>query len=340
MYKTLRKPNVLICSYAFWPSLGGLELTSEKLAFWLSQNGYDVSVITFTPLGNYSERENMPFNIIRRPSLLQQLKIFTQSDIIISKGLSNKCCWPMLFLNKKFLIWHAGLYKKNENIINSILRKKLINVGISVANSRSTAVQNKYRYDAIVYPGYSENVYIDKTPWEKRTGLIYLGRLSHDKGCDVLIEAIKNIPDINLKIIGDGPERNRLEQLAQTLGVNNRVNFVGRLEPLECNELLNTAKVLVVPSRHEEGFGTVALEGLASGCRVVVSNGGGLPEAVGSTGFIFQMNNIGDIVECIKKALNSPITQTEIDAKKLHLKNNTFNEIAQQLISLATNKRD
>jgi len=87
-----------------------------------------------------------------------------------------------------------------------------------------------------------------------------------------------------LAIVGDGPEVASLRNEVQSLGLSSYVTFLGRLDGPELVGELNRSRVLVVPSIVEEGFGLVALEGIACGCRVVASDVGGLREAVGSCG--------------------------------------------------------
>lgn len=336
MSNDLKKSRILICSYVFWPSLGGLELTSEKLAFWLSNKGYEVEVITFTNLRKYEERKDFNFKVIRSPNPLQQLEIFSRNDIIISKHLALRCCWPILFSQKKILLWHATWYKLSENIINKKLRKLIMRKAINIANSKPIAEHLDFS-DAIVHPGFAEEIFENKIEWSERQGFIYLGRLSSEKGCDLLLQALVKIPDQKLSIIGDGEKKADLEKLCHTLGLSSRVQFLGKMYPQDCVQQLNKARVLVVPSLYEEPFGTVALEGLAAGCRVVVSSGGGLQEAAGPTGIVFQSGDINCLVQAMEDALNMPITQNEIDQRNFHLRENTFDMIAQQLMSLLPN---
>jgi glycosyltransferase involved in cell wall biosynthesis len=69
------------------------------------------------------------------------------------------------------------------------------------------------------------------------------------------------------------------------------VTFVGRVTDEQLNTLLNQHRIMIVPTREGEGFGVVALEGIACGCVVVGSSCGGLPEAIGDCGRIFENGN-------------------------------------------------
>jgi glycosyltransferase involved in cell wall biosynthesis len=118
---------------------------------------------------------------------------------------------------------------------------------------------------------------------------VFCGRLVSDKGCDLAIRALAEVRRANraatLTIIGDGPEKGPLMQLAQALGVSDAVTFTGALPFREVAARLRAHRCTVVPSIWEEPFGIVVLEGLASGCEVIVTDRGGLPEALGGLGW-------------------------------------------------------
>src|SRR5690606_40338743 len=99
-----------------------------------------------------------------------------------------------------------------------------------------------------------------------------------------------------LTIIGDGPEAPVLKALAVKYGLEHKVDFKGSLQGKELVDCLNQHKLILVPSRWEEPFGNVALEGMACGCIPVVSDGGGLAEAVGHAGLTFQRRATAGVV--------------------------------------------
>jgi glycosyltransferase involved in cell wall biosynthesis len=69
---------------------------------------------------------------------------------------------------------------------------------------------------------------------------------------------------------------------------------------------LNQHQILVVPSKYDEPFGVVALEGIACGCAVIGSNGGGLPEAIGPSGITFPNADIGALENAMERLLTRP----------------------------------
>jgi len=103
-----------------------------------------------------------------------------------------------------------------------------------------------------------------------------------------------------LLLVGDGPERQNMEQLCRDLNLMDDVRFLGKLDPVE--ELLAVSDLFLMPSE-TESFGLAALEAMACHVPVIASNTGGIPEIVvnGKNGF---MSNVGDVNEMAKNALN------------------------------------
>jgi glycosyltransferase involved in cell wall biosynthesis len=109
-------------------------------------------------------------------------------------------------------------------------------------------------------------------------------RLERRMGLDTLIVAWKRVveavPGATLLVIGDGSARDDLQHLAREVNVSDSVRFQGRVDDVDLVAAYQAADVSVVPSIALEGFGLVALESLACGTPVVVTDCGGLPEAV------------------------------------------------------------
>jgi glycosyltransferase involved in cell wall biosynthesis len=116
--------------------------------------------------------------------------------------------------------------------------------------------------------------------------LLAVSRLTHQKGMDVAIRALPQLPDdLVLVVLGEGPERGELERLARGLGVEQRVFLLGRVPDVAA--WLQRAHVFVHPARWE-GFGLGVLEAMLAGLPVVASNVSSLPELVvhGETGLL------------------------------------------------------
>jgi glycosyltransferase involved in cell wall biosynthesis len=115
--------------------------------------------------------------------------------------------------------------------------------------------------------------------------ILYVGRINWKKGLDRLVEALRDIPKARLIVAGNDEERltPRLRAVAEAAGVAGRVEFPGYVEGEAKRRLFAEAAVFVLPSV-SENFGNAALEAMAQGCPVVVTQGVGLAEAVHASG--------------------------------------------------------
>jgi glycosyltransferase involved in cell wall biosynthesis len=109
---------------------------------------------------------------------------------------------------------------------------------------------------------------------ERERRVVYVGRLSVEKGVDTLLNAVRGL-DCTVEIIGDGPERARLEAIA-----GDNVVFLGQQPTPVVMERVKAARLLAVPSRWYEGFPVVVLEAMAAGTPVLASRIGSLAEIV------------------------------------------------------------
>jgi len=109
--------------------------------------------------------------------------------------------------------------------------------------------------------------------------LLFVGRLSPEKGLPTLLEAAAQIPEVPLWIAGDGPERERLEQEARDRGLD-KVRFLGQVPQRRVVELLRGCRALLLPSRSPENCPLSVLEAFACGKPAVGSRLGGVPELI------------------------------------------------------------
>jgi glycosyltransferase involved in cell wall biosynthesis len=108
---------------------------------------------------------------------------------------------------------------------------------------------------------------------------VYVGRLSSEKGVDVLLQALHRCGDPPFVLLGDGPLHGPLEEMARDLGLRN-VTFEGRVDRVQLDQILGTARYLVMPSLSDENSPLAVFEALARGVPAIVTDRGGLPELV------------------------------------------------------------
>jgi len=113
-----------------------------------------------------------------------------------------------------------------------------------------------------------------------------VGRLTAQKRVHLVLEALARMSDltVRLTIVGDGPERPRLEATARALGVAERVTWTGQLPSDRVGAALVDADLVLLPARHE-GLGLVAIEALLAGVPILIcTDGGGLLDVAGQGG--------------------------------------------------------
>ncbi|MDO8559767.1 MAG: glycosyltransferase family 4 protein [bacterium] len=130
----------------------------------------------------------------------------------------------------------------------------------------------------------------------------FCGRLTNWKGVDTLLEAAAAIKNINIDIIGDGPERAALEKIVTARGVNERVTFTGRLDEKAARDRLAKSHVLVLDSAYE-GHSHVLLEAGALGLAPIASRCGGNPEIVrdGENGILVAPHDVPALRDALER---------------------------------------
>lgn len=147
------------------------------------------------------------------------------------------------------------------------------------------------------------------TPKQRPGGpAVFAGRLSREKGVDLLIRAVASAPDLELDVAGDGPARPDLDRLTAELGVGDRVRFHGRLAAEPLHELLRGCAVATVPSRWNENMPLSVLEAFAAGLPVVGTDLGGVPELIepGVDGEIVPANDPARLAEALTSFTSDP----------------------------------
>ena len=161
----------------------------------------------------------------------------------------------------------------------------------------------------VVHCGVEPDRLVPVTHEGQANAMFFVGRLVEAKGLGVLFTAMAELvpsrPELMLTIVGDGPDRQKLERKAAALGLTEHVKFVGSKSQAEVAELLATAEVFVLPS-YAEGVPVVLMEALGSGVPVVASFVGGVAELVedGVNGFLVAPGDPEALVNRLSQVLD------------------------------------
>lgn len=146
--------------------------------------------------------------------------------------------------------------------------------------------------------------------------VLFVGRLVERKGVDVLLDAAARLAprhDLRLVIVGDGPERERLETHAANRGLGGKVQFRGRISPAELERAYASAQVCVLPAVVDrrgdtEGLGVVLLEAMSCGVPVIGSDIGGITDIIaeGVTGLLVAPGDPGALAAAIERLVRDP----------------------------------
>ena len=146
-------------------------------------------------------------------------------------------------------------------------------------------------------------------PVREQDLLVAVGRLGRMKGFDLLIDAFAAVEKGKLEIVGDGPEREALQQQISALGLDDRVRLLGEREAAGVAERIAAATAVVVPSR-SESFGIVALEAWRGGAPLVMTSRGGAAEFVrdGEDGLLVDPEDAAALTDALRRVLSdSPL---------------------------------
>lgn len=297
--------RILLLTHVFHPSVGGIETVARLLSEAFVAAGHAVTVVTPTP----GPTEGYAYPVVRAPGPRELWRLGRSHDVVLHNNMSLRTAWlPMLMRRPWVVCHHTWVDSSSGRPLVSALKKAVARRARQVSVSRAAA-RSFGEATAVVPNPYDAKVF-HLQPLGERSGLIFVGRLVSDKGCDLALEALAHLHRAGhaecLTIVGQGPEREALQRQAAQLGVDDHVSFAGTQPPEQVAELLNRHRVMLIPSRWAEPFGLVALEGIACGCSVVASDGGGLPDAVGPCGRLFRGGDAVDLSQALLRVLETP----------------------------------
>ena len=196
--------------------------------------------------------------------------------------------------------------------VSAALRERLIATGVEPSHVR------------VLRNGVDTRVFAPVAPVQARAALgvetggnvfAVVGNLVAEKGCDLVIRALVDIPAAILLIVGEGPERARLDALARALGVADRVRFLAVRTQRDLAQVYSAADALVLASSRE-GWPNVLLESMACGTPVVATAVGGVPEIVTNplAGIVVDERSTPALLRAMREIVARPPARAEIVA--------------------------
>lgn len=300
-----RKPLLLITGKAYAPHIGGIETVMQQVAEGMRACAR-VSVLTCRDRAGAAEKEIINGVSVYRCDSLGTVRSCPVSVGYISAFRRKVMCADVVELHLPFpladlacvlsgyrgrvvVAWHSDIVRqKNLRILYQPLMRKLLRRADAVivateAHIESCEALKPYRHKCVVIPYGIDTALYDTTPYQPvlqrrlhsptAKKILFTGRLVYYKGVDVLLKAFAALPsslECELFLIGSGAEEQSLYALAETLGIGQRVHFLGRRMEPEVRAAYADCDIFVLPSvANSEAFGLVQLEAMASGKPVI-----------------------------------------------------------------------
>jgi len=291
--------KILLSSYFFLPSIGGVEGFSAMLAEQFTLRGHEVVVVTNTA----GESACAPYTVVRCPSKRQMFDLVRWCDVYLQNNISLNFAWPLLFCRRPWAIINNGIALENDLMgrLKRFCARFATTSGVSPDAARNIGAET------VVSSCYDSDLFRELPDVDRELELIYLGRLVWIKGVHVLLEALHQLKlsgmTPRLTIVGSGPEEAALREMVTSLQLTGQVTFGGVKRDAALVRELNRHRIMVAPSISGDGLPIVALEGLACGC-VLVGAETGLTEAIGPCGMIFPNGDATALANCLRELLS------------------------------------
>lgn len=341
--------KVLIATGLFPPESGGPATYSKVLLDELPQRGIEVVVLPFREVRKFP---NVLRQIIYAWLVFWRGRdcdlIYAQD----TTSVGWPACFANFFLRKKFIVripgdqvWEQGVQRFGITELLDAFPKWSKKWHAYLSLLRALQQITIARADHIVVPSRYLGKIVQK--WEvpkKKISVVYnsiepvtvgrkqvirgllkfqgelvisSGRLVPWKGFEVLIKIVANLkkkrPDLKLLIVGDGPESEKLEKLADSLGISDSVIFTHRVENAVALRYMRAADVFVLNTKYE-GFSHTLLEAAAVGVPIVTTKIGGNPEFIddGINGYLVKPDDTKTLEKHITTLLDSPTQRAKI----------------------------
>ena len=321
--------RILFWAGNFWPRIGGTAIFAAKILPALRSRGHDLMVIAPQSSADLPEEDKFhgipvhrfPFwqprtfrnveELMDTLRFVSQLKKAWCPDIVHISGLDIGNFFHLetarLYPAPTLVTLHDSQLQDDQiNLLpgSDTLMSKVLNAADWVScvskdlldHLHSLMPDLKHKSNTL-YSGLSQPHLIPSALPTNPPNLLCCGRLVHRKGFDIALNMFASLskrhPYLHLTIAGDGPELPSLKRYVESMGIKNRVTFLGWITPEQVGSVINGATVVLMPSRREP-FGLVALEAALMARPIVATRVGGLPEIVvhQQTGLLVENEDI------------------------------------------------
>jgi glycosyltransferase involved in cell wall biosynthesis len=237
------------------------------------------------------------YRLYTESEVCERCKKHKYYNCVLHKCVQNSRAASLLAALELKMQWLFRFYKEKVDLFispSAFLKTKLTEWGVK----RPMEVVPNFVDTEKLQPAYMPGNY-----------LICVSRLSEEKGVLTLLEAMQKLPDVQLKLVGDGPQKVKVEKFLKQRQIEN-VQYLGEKRGLELQYLIRGARFLVLPSEWYENYPMIALEAMALGKPVLAADIGGIPEIVveNATGWLFKSGNAKDLREKIQIHFNDAET--------------------------------
>lgn len=297
--------QVVIATYTFFPDIGGVATNVGILAAGFVEAGHDVTVVTLTP----GPSDGFDYRVVRCPTVRQLFRLYSQADILVQSNLALGLVYPLLFIRRPFALrhhsesaFHISRVPSLPNLIRRWIRSRARHFVTSNYIGQISGLREYTVTSPFADPHHiTSSVVCDPID---RDSLLFVGRIEPEKGIPFLLDRWPTIRKAlgvdELRLVGDGSLAG-LVQNAISSGLEG-VTFVGALPRGETAQEMGRAAYVVVPSIWQEPFGAVALEAVAAGTIPIVADRGGLSEAAGQLGIMFDPDDDVSFEQALNKA--------------------------------------
>jgi len=236
------------------------------------------------------------YKLFSKGTVCERCKKHKYYNAISQKCSKNSILSGCVLALEMYIHKMLKIYEKNVDIFicpSQFVKNKMIEWGI---DNKKLIVIPHFVSLSKFEPNYENQGYV-----------LYFGRLVEEKGVDILIKAMKELPRLKLKIVGKGPEKKTLESRILNLGLKN-IEFLGYKAGNGLRDLVRNSMFVVCSSISYETFGLVVTEANALGKPVIASNAGALPELIEDrkTGLLFSPGSTEELAKNIKYLIARP----------------------------------